>query len=122
MRLTKLLTLLALTLAAAVPQSAWALISIDAGTYEVPALVVKTRNGPTAIFNLRTRSECRLVLKGEAASKLSLEGASGLRLKFKLDKKLISSHGEAELLESAPMGDDEKVPPRVGNNLKPVNR
>lgn len=102
--------------------SAEARIVIDQGVYAVPAIVAPTRRGLTAIFNMRTRSEARIVLKGHVAEKLKLESPKLMRLRFKLAERMTASQGEAELLEATPVAEGERVPLHVGNNLKAQER
>lgn len=101
--------------------AAHALISVAPGTYEVSAVVVRDTDGPTAVFNVRTRSECRILLTGPATAKLEGldEGLRAYRLKFVLRKKLLSRHGTAELLDASLLEEGARLPQRVGNNLKP---
>ena len=96
-----------------------ATVIINAATYSVPALVTPTKDGPVAVFNLRSRSETRILLKGDVASKLKLNGPKGLLITFKLRGKIKSSTGEALLLAAEPLAGKE-IPLRVGNQLVPA--
>lgn len=101
------------------PMSAHALIAVHPGTYEIAALIVPTGDGPTAVFNLKSKSECRLLLTGNKAMQLKLESPQGLFIRIKLTQTRLGAHAKAELLEVQPLNGKE-VPALVGNEFIPL--
>jgi hypothetical protein len=103
-------------------RQAEASITIQPGTYEVPALVRNTLKGPEAVFNVHLRSECRVTLKGAHARTLArrMKNMAGLVVQFKVTKSIESPGGEAELLKSSELG-KARIPVRVGNDLKSID-
>ncbi len=99
---------------------AWSTIIIQKGAYEVPVMVVATKKGPVAVFNLRSYSECRVLLTGGVASKIKIKDADGFLIKIMVNKVIDSSSGEAELIEYSLLKKNQEIPFVVGNNLKPI--
>jgi hypothetical protein len=99
--------------------TALATIKIEKGTYQVPALLVRSKSGVAAVFNSRSLSELRLHLKGPAADQLTFKEFAVMTIKFSVASTLFSSEGEATLINATPVG-GKKVPIRVGNNFKPT--
>ena len=99
---------------------AWATILVGKGKYQVPAMILQTQKGPTAVFNLRSDSELRILLKGPVADQIPAKNwASILWIEIEVTAPMESPRGEATVLRWRPLK-DEKVPSQVGNQLVPL--
>ena len=99
--------------------SAHATVSIHAGTYQVPALIV-TRDGKAeAVFNLKTRSEFRLALTGEKAKTLLGKTLQSALLTFRIKTTSDRYRQSAELLAVDELA-GKSVPVRVGTDFQAV--
>ncbi len=102
------------------PLSVAASISVKAGTYEVPALVIEGKSGAQAVFNWRTRSECRVRLTGPLSGTLAAKQAKGLFIGFKIEKDQICFLKiNAELSSVKPL-ENRKIPRIVENDFVPA--
>lgn len=97
--------------------SALATIIVRPGVYDVPALVVRYNHDTAAVFNLRTRSELKILLQGDRVKKLPKRLAMGLHVKIRVLNQIDSDRGSALLLDFKDLG-QEKIPRVVGNDLK----
>lgn len=100
---------------------AW--IGVEAGKYELNALVTPFKNEVQVVFNLRSKSETRVTLTGKVAKKLMkvMKGPDSYHLQFQVSEKVVAaSRIQAELISFRKVMPNEKVPFMVGNNFKEI--
>ena len=102
---------------------AHAMILVTPGKYDTQTTVILSHGVPTAIFNIGTRSEIRLALKGNKVSQLKsrFHGSDLVRvfkLKLNVAQLVSDGKGSAELLGFEET-DQKEIPAQVGNNLVP---
>ncbi len=100
--------------------TAHALILVEKGTYEVPAIIIMTSDGSQAIFNLMTNSEVRVLLTGKMAKKIKFDMSSKIYLiRFEVKEETIARRFSARLISFTDK-DMPEFPLRVGNNFVPI--
>lgn len=99
--------------------SALAEIVVPPGSYEVGALLrtVAKSKKIEAVFNLRSRAECRVRLTGLKAEALRVTRPIGRWIRFAVSTEVNCGVIEAELLAVEELK-GRKIPLRVGNGFK----